>query len=877
MRHLKKTIVFLLSLTMVLALFSGTAFAEEPEAAAAETEALSSGPETERIVPESLPEMTETKETEEILQKTDEEEQAAADGTAYEGLPTETGETVPEEVRQGEQIQITEKISVDPALTGDSDELLTDYINISLGVSARALYSTQNAGKRLTGTDLATYTTLKEWAEKVASGEVTGTIVTLKPLGLGLKESYTAADLGLTSLGTGDEVSDEAVNALRGLLPNPRRVNLALLLDCPYELFWYDKSIDDALTYQFSVDHTSAKDGTVTSVSIPGVVYRFTVSEEYADQAIGKTPVNVDGKTIEHYYNVDAAKLGAVQTALKNIKSIVAENASKSGYDKLKAYKDKIDELVEYHPTAMKDPSTPYGNPWQLVWVFDGNPETKVVCEGYSKAFQYLCDLSSLGKIGVRTVTGKLYTGGRPESHMWNLVTMEDGKNYLVDVTNCDTGTAGYPDKLFLAGGIGSGSFDYTIAGVSYTYDDDTRSIYTAEELKLSAANYGEPDPTPTSKEKLAFDRSGGNQLVKGTEKNVLLTVSGLNPKYAYPSVSLNVGIYNETAQKFSLLLEMGTDYQIVETKGGFQLTFSYDTVKKVYKAKGKKDSVLSMYAQLTDNDGTILTKDFYSLRLLEKKVKQTKVKASGAAAAKEESESLIKALESSESMGIPEDLLFESLDMDQIWEKALSHFPDIDKIPDEAEFELNVFLSVELLGLDTDDAGNVTVLLLDITPVYEVLYWENEEAEGKVIAEGKIPLSGPVEMQIPVGDLFDGGKEAPEFLIRHTHEGKEFLYPGTLKTDETGTYVSFLNPNGFSQFMILAGSLVDEDTDPSGGSGSEGSAAGGSSARAEGAEKKTGDTQELLFWVLMAAASLTAAAAAAVFAGRRKKSTGRR
>ena len=33
--------------------------------------------------------------------------------------------------------------------------------------------------------------------------------------------------------------------------------------------------------------------------------------------------------------------------------------------------------------------------------------------------------------------------------HMWNIVTMDDGCNYLVDVTNCDTGSIGAPGKLF--------------------------------------------------------------------------------------------------------------------------------------------------------------------------------------------------------------------------------------------------------------------------------------------------------------------------------------------------------------------------------------------------------------------------------------------
>lgn len=30
-----------------------------------------------------------------------------------------------------------------------------------------------------------------------------------------------------------------------------------------------------------------------------------------------------------------------------------------------------------------------------MIWVFDGDPDTKIVCEGYAKAFKYLMDNST--------------------------------------------------------------------------------------------------------------------------------------------------------------------------------------------------------------------------------------------------------------------------------------------------------------------------------------------------------------------------------------------------------------------------------------------------------------------------------------------------
>lgn len=876
MKHIKRSLAGFLSLLMILSLFSfGTLAGEDPA-----PETLTAGQE----------QMTqEEQESLALTQEAELQDVAEAPANGQEGLSeeeasadTQAPEEIAEEPEQAESeaeaaapdaeeenvftgtVVVQGEVSADPEIAGSNDELLTEYIDITLGTSNNAMYAAQPVGKRLAGTDLAAYTALKTWTGKVAKGEITNTITALTPKQLGLKTSYTAKDLGVASLGAKNEVSEEAVSALRNLLPDIYKVNLALLFDCPYEMYWYDKSIDGALTYVFSIDHKASKDGTVTSVSVPSVTYRFTVAGEYADKAKGTTAVDVDGKMLDRYYNLDKKQLGAVQTALKTIRQIVDANKSKSAYDKLKAYKDKIDELVEYHPTAMADPSTPYGNPWQLIWVFDGNPETKVVCEGYSKAFQYLCDLSTLGKVTVRTVTGTLYTGKSTESHMWNLVTMEDGKNYLVDVTNCDEGTAGYPDKLFLAGGGGSGTADYVIAGLAYTYAKDTKAMYREDELLLSRVYYGSAGPVPTAKEQLAFDKSGGNQIIKGTDRVVNLTLSNLNPDYAYPSITLNVGIFNKKTDKFDLLLEMGTDYQIVQTKDGFRLTLSCETIKKAFQTKGRKDNVVTLYAQLTDNDGKVLTKDLYSLSLLDKsykkKVKQAKVKASGAKAEAEMQDAgILDALEKSDDMGIGEDSFFDDIDYDAIWEEILLQLPE--EFPEDAEIELYAFFDVEALEMEKDERAGTASLVLDIEPRFEAVLADNESGEEIVLAEGSILFDEPVDMEIPVGDLFDGIADTSAIYIQHSHNGKQYVYTGTLKEEEDGDYVEFCNLNGFSQFTI-------SNTDPA-GTGRKGSVF---PAKPSGSAVKTGDESHAGLWAaLMAAALLTGAAAAAVLIRKRK------
>ena len=120
------------------------------------------------------------------------------------------------------------------------------------------------------------------------------------------------------------------------------------------------------------------------------------------------------------------------------------------------------------------------------------------MCEGYSKAFKYLCDLTSFNssRIQCYLVTGTMTGGTGAGEHMWDIVTMDDGKNYVVDVTNCDGDsdkkTIGYPDKLFLKGyKSGSVSTSYAFScGVTYKYDSDTLAHYTTAELTISAADY---------------------------------------------------------------------------------------------------------------------------------------------------------------------------------------------------------------------------------------------------------------------------------------------------------------------------------------------------------------------------------------------------
>ena len=286
-----------------------------------------------------------------------------------------------------------------------SGELLDGYLyrlagmdirSYETGFSSSSMAASYSAKANLNRVEQNVYNTLKAEIEKIASGQRKDTNIKTT----GVLGSQASAD----------------------------KVWHALMADLPYELYWHDKVIGINYAYTLTAGGTPFKD----------VTFSFAVAQEFRGADV--TTTNIP--------NVPAA----VQTA----RSVVAANASKSDHDKLQAYRQYICDQVSYNYAAARGEYTAsYGSPWQLLWVFDGDASTNVVCEGYAKSFKYLCDLTEesngwTGDVETISVTGTMGT----ENHMWNIVRIGGG-NYLVDVTNCDTGMKGYPRKLFLRGAVG--------------------------------------------------------------------------------------------------------------------------------------------------------------------------------------------------------------------------------------------------------------------------------------------------------------------------------------------------------------------------------------------------------------------------------------
>ncbi len=354
-------------------------------------------------------------------------------------------------------------------------ELLEGYLySISGLYDGAAAFHAPN--KPLNDVTLPVYNALVEKIKGVAAGTIAYTV-----FDLGVLFTWTDVDLGTTgnfmSGGALSTATSAKVSAKLGNI-NINELLSRLLSQMPFELYWFDKTYTNAFSLAYSI--TGSGYATSGSVSV-SVTVKMIVSKDYA-------PSDTSGD-----YTIDSDKIGKINTAVANATKIVSDNAGKTDYEKLVAYREKICNLVSYNNDATTV-GYPYGDPWQLIYVFDGDESTNVVCEGYSKAFKYLCDLSAFtNDITCSLVTGRMAGGTGPGPHMWNVVAIGDS-NYLVDVTNCDTRTVGAPDQLFLCGVSGSvnGSYTATVGSSSiiYTYDESTRNNYTENELTLSPTAY---------------------------------------------------------------------------------------------------------------------------------------------------------------------------------------------------------------------------------------------------------------------------------------------------------------------------------------------------------------------------------------------------
>jgi len=206
---------------------------------------------------------------------------------------------------------------------------------------------------RLSGPSLRMCQYMRERIGEIAAGKINSTIFRIPVTAVNDQISFTAKELGVDRIvNPGGRLNEKAEEAfLEKVKPDFLLVVPALLADCPYELYWYDKTIG----YHFSYPGFEYDSGKICYRKDAVFELRMTVAEEYAAWGGASS------------YETSATQVKAAKTAVANAKKIVQENQGKDDVAKLRAYKNIICELTEYNDEATRDRDRDYGNPWQLI------------------------------------------------------------------------------------------------------------------------------------------------------------------------------------------------------------------------------------------------------------------------------------------------------------------------------------------------------------------------------------------------------------------------------------------------------------------------------------------------------------------------------
>ena len=471
---IKRMMVLTLTITLLLS-ESMVVLAEEYTDPAAETE-------TSKISEEVSEERFEVKAEEAI-------------GEESEDIPEKQQEEESEEEPKENIVEFAipeNMIGRETLDVSDTDKLQEAYLANEFG-----LYDTDvcfyNNSDKMTGISAIVYDRLTTAVDAVADGTSTYTKVTIPLSELGLDGRFYAADLGVDAIVVDGNYSDELPNAIAAKFGyEPIVVAQAALRDHPYEFYWATSSYFHNYPMSGYIAKYDNDRQEYYLIFLYDFYFAFPVGAAYA--STDDDAVVEDGYT----YTTDVSKTAIATVAKGRAQSIVAAAAGKTDYEKLDYYLQQVVALTDYNYSVLDESydgdST---NPWQLVWLFDGDANTKVVCEGYAKGFQYLCDLTTFDDPSVwcYSVSGTMAYATGGGGHMWNIIHMDDGKNYLIDPTSCDCGGSIVDYMLFIAkptAGNYSNGYQFTKNGITYKYKYSTQSmqLYTTAELTLSTEDY---------------------------------------------------------------------------------------------------------------------------------------------------------------------------------------------------------------------------------------------------------------------------------------------------------------------------------------------------------------------------------------------------
>ncbi len=446
---MKRTLSFLLALLTVFSLFPVETLAAALPGA---LDALSSITETAVTEEPTLPPETQPTETEPTETEATETEPQETEPEVNDPQETVPDGFEPDEIivdEQGREMGVIRGTYQpnQPTLNGeelDNDALFAGYVESVFYETHQTPFATGSfsAGAKLSGDELRAYNAMVPLVRYVANGQ----------------RASTKFTLGATSTDVQVVFQQYYWNFDEGAVLD------ALWQDLAYEMYWAWWRVVDYEVYYYTANNLLAD-----------VIYYIAVDPRLRSDS-------------SNYFRANTYLTSSASTAVNNANAIVNKYSGKSSYDKLVGYKKEICALNEYNYPAADDDSYVYRDygPWQMIYVFDKKSSTNVVCAGYAKAFQYLCDKGGL--------TCYYVTGITSGEHAWNIVRLQ-GKNYLVDITNSEPGSWGQNGELFLAGGTGSVANGYTIRNkygntLHYSYDQETKDMWGSSVLTLSSTSY---------------------------------------------------------------------------------------------------------------------------------------------------------------------------------------------------------------------------------------------------------------------------------------------------------------------------------------------------------------------------------------------------
>lgn len=189
-------------------------------------------------------------------------------------------------------------------------------------------------------------------------------------------------------------------------------------------------------------------------------------------------------------YEVRPDSTQQIQASIDRAWGVVNRHAGEAPLTRLRSYADEIYGLTTYAYGAAYNDYEPRG----FVSVFDGNPSTRTVCAGYSKAFKLLVELSGETDIQCHMTDGMLESGNGQVAHAWNIVRMPDGRNYMADITNNNPSADGAGMVLVCPAYADGDWYSVPLRGqtVHYLFSDLNRETYQPEALVLSDTPYAQ-------------------------------------------------------------------------------------------------------------------------------------------------------------------------------------------------------------------------------------------------------------------------------------------------------------------------------------------------------------------------------------------------